>query len=47
MNFKIKNHSGGFLPFLGMIPKGKSVRDFMKNAIDDAADTTDDVKKNI
>ena len=25
--------------------QGKSIRDFMKNAIDDAADITDDVKK--
>ena len=25
--------------------QGKSVRDFMKNEIDDAADITDDVKK--
>ena len=27
--------------------QGKSVRDFMKNAIDDAADITDDVKKHL
>ncbi len=27
--------------------QGKSVRDFMKNAIDDAADVTDDVKKHL
>ena len=27
--------------------QGRSIRDFMKNAIDDAADITDDVKKHL